>query len=290
MSGSVTDLMGAVMVCTVVMVSAGVVSAAGPTAVDLGPTDERVSAGTTVDYEVVVANASRGVGSVDATVAVNDSSVATIENITYRGNPSYANQPAGGKSADLSATGMDTLDSGRVQVATVTVRSETAGTVAVSITVSALGDENGSSYSVTETQGRTLTVESDSTDEGNGGGGGDGGDGGDGGGGDDGGDGDDSDGGDGGDDGTTSTPTSTATPTATPVDTQTPIDTQTEQQSTESVEGTDTVTGAPSTATGQSSPTTTASESTEGGSLPLLPIAIVGVCLAGVGAVLYYRD
>ena len=155
----VAHALGVVAVFVVVGVGAGTVIAAGDTTVQLGAADESVGVGETVTYELYVTEAASGVGSFNATVAVNDSSVATIESVSYAGNPSYANQPGGGESGRLTGTGMDTIDSGPVEIATVTVRAENPGAVGLTVRVAALGDENGSAYAVTGTEGQTLTVE-----------------------------------------------------------------------------------------------------------------------------------
>ncbi|EMA09612.1 hypothetical protein C436_18851 [Haloarcula marismortui ATCC 33800] len=180
------------MVSAALIGSTAVVSGAGGTEVRLSPAAESVDSGATVEYELVVAEASGGVGTFNATVSLNDSSVATIESVRYADSPAYAKQPDGGASVQLAATGMNTLQSGPVELATVTVQAENSGTVGLSVSVAALGDENGSAYSVTGTEGRVLTVEGQTDDE----------------------------------DGSTPTPTETATPT--PTDTSTPTPTATE--------------------------------------------------------------
>ena len=65
--------------------------------------------------------------------------------------------------ATLAATGLDTLDSGPVTVATVTVVTDDPGYAALSLSVTALGDEEGRSYTVSETEGRVLAVREETT-------------------------------------------------------------------------------------------------------------------------------
>ncbi|SFR97749.1 hypothetical protein SAMN05216559_1907 [Halomicrobium zhouii] len=144
--------------CFVVLVLSGSVAASGTTDVMLSPESEAVEPGATVSYDVVVEDASGGVGSFDATVATNDSDVATVQNVSYPSDPAYSQHPSGGGDAQLAASGMETLDDGPVRIATVTVATAEAGVVRLSLSVSALGDENGSAYTVGETQGRTLVV------------------------------------------------------------------------------------------------------------------------------------
>ncbi|PSP84590.1 hypothetical protein BRC96_05360 [Halobacteriales archaeon QS_6_64_34] len=239
------------------LASALVVSGAGTTEVRLSPAEDSVDPGATVEYEVVVAEASGGVGSFNATVSVNDSSVATIESVTYADSPAYASQPEGGDSVRLAATGMDTLQSGPVELATVTVRAENPGTVGLSVRVAALGDENGSSYSVTGTDGRVLTVEGQ-TDDGNTGGN----------------DGTDDDSGDDSEDDGDGTPTATPTETAT-TSTETAAASETPD---------DVSTQSPSTTV-----TTTDATATEPGSLYLVPLVVIGSLIVVITGLIYYQ-
>jgi len=182
--------MRVVLVSVALIGSTVAVSGAGGTEVRLSPAAESVDPGTSVEYDLVVAEASGGVGTFNATVSLNDSSVATIESVKYADSPAYAKQPDSGASVQLAATGMNTLQSGPVELATVTVRAENPGTVGSSVNVAALGDENGSAYSVTGTEGRVLSVDGQTNDN----------------------------------NGSTPTPTETATPT--PTDTSTPTPTE----------------------------------------------------------------
>jgi hypothetical protein len=282
MTKHVPRSIGVGLVCVTLLASALVVSGAGTTEVRLSPAEDSVDPGATVEYEVVVAEASGGVGSFNATVSVNDSSVATIESVTYADSPAYASQPEGGDSVRLAATGMDTLQSGPVELATVTVRAENPGTVGLSVRVAALGDENGSSYSVTGTDGRVLTVEGQ-TDDGNTGG-------------NDGTDddsGDDTDGDDSEDDGDgtpTPTPTETATPTATPTETATPTATPTETatKSTETAAAPETPDDV-STQSPSTTVTTTDATATEPGSLDLVPLVVIGGLIVVITGLIYYQ-
>lgn len=185
--------MRVVLVSVALIGSTVAVSGAGGTEVRLSPAAESVDPGTSVEYDLVVAEASGGVGTFNATVSLNDSSVATIESVKYADSPAYAKQPDSGESVQLAATGMNTLQSGPVELATVTVRAENPGTVGSSVNVAALGDENGSAYSVTGTEGRVLSVDGQTNDN----------------------------------NGSTPTPTETATPTPTETPTPTPTETET---------------------------------------------------------------
>jgi hypothetical protein len=147
-----------IIVCCLGVV-AGVVAGASTTEVMLSPKDGPVQPGETVEYDVVVEEASGGVGSFNVTVRTNDSSVLEIRNVTYDDSAAYTHDANGSKEVRLAATGMDTLDTGPVTVATVTMEANDVGTARLSISVTALGDEDGDSYTVTDEQDRTLAVE-----------------------------------------------------------------------------------------------------------------------------------
>lgn len=133
-------------------------ASSGTTDVMLSPLDDPVEPGDTVTYDIVVESASGGVGSFNVTVASNDTDVASIEDVTFADRPTFTRDEGSGDTVVLTATGMDTLDSGPVTIATVTVVTEAPGKAQLSVSVTALGDEDGQSYTVSNTQGRTLVV------------------------------------------------------------------------------------------------------------------------------------
>ncbi len=256
--------------------AAGVAAAAGTTDVMLSPENDAVELGASVTYDVV-GEAAGGVGSFEATVSTNDSSVASVRAVDYADDPAHANEPTGTDEVNLSATGMDTLDDGPVDIATVTVRTERDGVARLSLSVAALGDEQGRSYDVADTQGRTLTVGSGSTPTE--GGGADGGDESDSGDGDDGDDGSGSDG-SGSDDG--ASPTASPTPSATPTPTASPTATDTHTPTaTTAANETSTGGGAPS-------PTETATPSQSESGIPTLAVVAGIVALLAVAGAVYW--
>ena len=155
--------MAILVVLSIISVIIGGAAASGTTPVALSPYDGPAEPGTTIEYEIVVENATGGVGSVNATVATNDTSVVRIENISTRREATFTRSDVAADQATLAATGMDTLDSGPVTVATVTVVTDDPGYAALSLSVTALGDEEGRSYTVSETEGRVLAVREETT-------------------------------------------------------------------------------------------------------------------------------
>jgi hypothetical protein len=134
--------------------------AAGETAVGLSSPTAEVAPGETTTFDVVVRDASGGVGAYTANVTIANPEVASIASVEVRGDPGRRNVSVapGGASVRIEAVLMDTSDTGSVTIATVTVEGETAGTSAVSLALPELGDEEGTAYAVTDASDATLEV------------------------------------------------------------------------------------------------------------------------------------
>lgn len=132
---------------------------AGPTTVKLVPSDTELTESGQQTFEVVVTDASGGVGAVDATVSTSSDAVQ-IESATVAGDPGTSDVSVGenGQSVTFEAALMDTADSGRVVVAEVDVSGDTQGAATLDLDVSALGDEAGDPYTVTATLGASVDV------------------------------------------------------------------------------------------------------------------------------------
>ncbi|QUO47756.1 PKD domain-containing protein [Halorubrum ruber] len=130
------------------------------TAVSLSSESELVAVGDAAEYDVVVESADGGVGAYSMTVTVDDPSVASITGANLsgveNGGLTDVQIAADGSSVTVEAVLIDTDDSGNVSLGTVTVESATEGSTNVSLDVSELGDEAGSTYEVTGTSGATL--------------------------------------------------------------------------------------------------------------------------------------
>ena len=132
---------------------------AGSTTVELVPSDTELTESGQQTFEIVVTDASGGVGAVDATVSTSSDAVR-IQSATVAGDPgtSDVSVAEGGQSATVEAALMDTADSGRVVVAEVVVSGATQGEATLDVDVSALGDETGDPYTVTATLGASVDV------------------------------------------------------------------------------------------------------------------------------------
>ncbi|MFB6227138.1 MAG: hypothetical protein ABEH88_00885 [Halobacteriales archaeon] len=130
------------------------------TEVNLVPAEEEVSQGQATTYEVVVANASGGVGAHNTTVTLENSSVAAITGVSLRGNPGQQSVEiaSDNSSVTIEAALMDTNDTGSVTVATVTVEGTNRGTTGVNLAVDSAGTETRSDYTVTGVGDASLQV------------------------------------------------------------------------------------------------------------------------------------
>ena len=260
---------GAVLILPVIIMSTGIVGAAGTTGVSVSPATADVTAGEKTTTDIVLESADDGVGSIDIRVDTNNS-VATVTNATVADDPemvSVQNQSGGLR---IAANGMDTNDTGPVVVATVTVKALRKGTSTIDVTTTSIGDESGESYELNGTSDGRLVVSQDDSESGS--------DGSDGEGGSDGGESSGTDRPDEGDSTPTPTETSMETPTRTPTVGPTSTSSPT------------TVTTATPTA-GRSTPTSTAEPTSEraGANLTAIIGGLVVVLVIASGGIIYYR-
>ena len=105
-----------VCLCVVFPASAMPVSAAGPTTVSLSPTSSTVAPGATTTYDVVVENASGGVGAYTFNISVQDPSVGEITDVSLGGSPGLTNIDFSedNSSVDVQAALANTADTGEV--------------------------------------------------------------------------------------------------------------------------------------------------------------------------------
>ncbi|QOS12650.1 putative secreted glycoprotein [Haloferax gibbonsii] len=160
-----------------VAVAPGIGAAAGSTDVALEPTGQTVTNGEAATFDVVVTNASGGVGAANISFSVaNDTAAITQVAFSHEAaevNTTYASDNS---SATLAGYGLDTNQTGQVVVATVTVEGNATSTAETMVTpeVNALGDEDGNDYSIGDERSAQLEITTSSS--GGGGGSGDGGD------------------------------------------------------------------------------------------------------------------
>lgn len=156
----------ALLVCAVgtfVILAGGVAlaGAAGDTTVTLSPVETETEPGETITVEVVVDAADGGIGAQEINVTVGDTDVAEIVDAEPTGDPADAFTGADiaedGSNVVITAATMDTPDTGSVVIARVDLKVKSAGEADMGLSVEALGDEEGNSYTVSETPGATVT-------------------------------------------------------------------------------------------------------------------------------------
>lgn len=137
------------------------------TTLHLNPSSGSVQPDRTTTYDVVVDSANGGVGGAEMAIVVGDPSVATITEVTVLGSGDQAVDIAeNGSRADINYTARDTYDSGSFSILEVTVEGQSKAETSLSFAAAAgndellLFDESGTTYSVTDTTGGTVTVTS----------------------------------------------------------------------------------------------------------------------------------
>ena len=129
--------------------------------VELQPTTAEVPTNSTHTVDVVATNVTDGIGSYNLTVAVNDTSVATISNVSLNGDPLQGGSTdivADGSSVIFTGSMTDTKETGEVTIATLTLTTQSAGAVATTTTVKTIGNESGFALSVSNITETTVAI------------------------------------------------------------------------------------------------------------------------------------
>jgi hypothetical protein len=150
----------------IVLGSVGLAAGAGGTTVSLTPDERTIEKSNTTTFDIVVADAAGGVGAYAVHVELDDPAVGTITNATVPDSSGLVdvNVSEDGSAVSIETALLDTADTGSVTVASVIVEGDDAGQSGVSLTVDALGDEDGNSYDVTDVEDASLQVTSGQND------------------------------------------------------------------------------------------------------------------------------
>lgn len=151
------------MILIMSLVSPNVI-AAGNTDVELSPESDTITTGSTTEVDIVVTNATGGVGAVNVTVSLTPGDAATITD-TSLDDSAYSvktQTDTDNTSVTVVGFGLDTIDSGSVVVGDLTVRGDTAETTDISLQVNGLGDESGSDYTINSADRTSISVTSSS--------------------------------------------------------------------------------------------------------------------------------
>lgn len=166
-----TDRWGVgLLVTTVLVVLSGsaIAGVAGTTDVRVEPERTTVNTGETVTMALFVTDAANGVGAFDVTATVEDGAVAIVEEINVVGEPAFVDEAYENENASvrITASGLNTSDRGSVSILEVRLRARSPGQTDLNVSVTALGDEDGSEYEVQSVRSGRLDVEqsADGTD------------------------------------------------------------------------------------------------------------------------------
>lgn len=129
--------------------------------VSIEPATQQAAVGGTSTVSVVAHDIpDGGVGAYDFTLSVANSNVATVEDVTFFGDPGQKEFSIGedGKNVSVQAALANTADSGDIRLANVTLSTTQPGETALDLSVDALGSEAGTGYDVGAVRGATLNV------------------------------------------------------------------------------------------------------------------------------------
>jgi hypothetical protein len=131
-----------------------------PVEVTLSPESNTAVMNSAVRYDVVVTNVSGGVGTFDPIIVdVADSSVATIRAANSPIDVVDATRESDSRASFNTTFGADTDDTGDVRLGTVVIGGASPGTTDLGLSVSGdVFDEQGTAYSLSGTQGATVSV------------------------------------------------------------------------------------------------------------------------------------
>jgi hypothetical protein len=138
--------------------------AANRTTVRLTPAEQRVGVDQTSRYEVVVTDASTGVGSYEFVARVSDTDTAIITDATANGTEdggtlTTVDVADDGGSATVLTAAADLDGGATTTIATLTVEGVTPGTTSVSLGDATVGDSQAQSYTVENVSGASAVVE-----------------------------------------------------------------------------------------------------------------------------------
>lgn len=148
-----------------VLAAVPVAIAAGPTTVSIDPPSTTVEPGATTTVDIVVDDATGGVGAYNLTVSIPDPAVVTVDGIDIAGDPTMQDTNITDDRVRVEVIGLDTSDKGSVDVLSIVLRAgDSPGTSTdLSVSVAALGDETGNSYTIQDTAGATISVQEPTT-------------------------------------------------------------------------------------------------------------------------------
>lgn len=156
---STVVLISIVLAISVTLLS-GAALAAGSTDVTVAPDDSELTVDESQTFDINVENADGGVGGYEFNANLSDASVGEITNVELAGDPGIKDVQISddGSSVAVEASLADTNDTGMVTITSITVAAQEPGTSELDLSVAALGDESGASYTVNNVENGQISV------------------------------------------------------------------------------------------------------------------------------------
>jgi len=161
----------ALLAVTILFGGVGLAADAGEVTATLSPDEAEANAGEKITFDVVVEGVEDDIGAHTTTIKVTDTDVAEIVDLEPAGDPLF--EPDDPVSEDGSTATVDVvygdeaIDSdadNEVIIATVTIETKEIGTVSIEQTIEALGDGDGQSITVTDSEDAELEVDTEPAD------------------------------------------------------------------------------------------------------------------------------
>lgn len=157
-SDSLAVFSGIVLIALTVAVAP--VAGATTTSVVISPANTDIEVGETTTVSVVVDQVDGGVGAWAGTLNVTGDSAIKIRGVQLHGDPGLrtVNISDSNESVYFDGALADTNQSGSVAIVSVTLEATATGESGLDLTMEAVGDERGNSYTITETVDGQVTV------------------------------------------------------------------------------------------------------------------------------------
>ncbi|WP_162224322.1 hypothetical protein [Halorussus salinus] len=161
-SGTVSPVVGTEPVAAPLEAESVAASAGGVT-VQPSPETTSVTTGETTTVTITASSVTAGVGAYNLSVGLGNSSVARIEEVSLAGGPegTQIDSNADDSSVRAIAYGVDTAQTGTVEIARVTLVGEAVGESDVTVGVEVIGDESGNEYAPVAVSSGRLSVTAD---------------------------------------------------------------------------------------------------------------------------------
>ena len=126
----------------------------------LEPQSQTIPTGSTTMSDIYVERVTHGVGSYNYTIEVGNATVSQIRDVSLAGDPGVRDVDVSEDNSSVTVVGAlaDTVDRGAVQIGTITLTGQTVGETTLNLSVTALSDEQGRTYTIGDVFNGTVVV------------------------------------------------------------------------------------------------------------------------------------